>query len=124
MWSAIGAFLMTRGVGALLLLEPPLAGAIALIAFAIGWYKARKVLAPTALKSVARIKARGDGRCVGGFLSWKSWLFVIGMAVFGRYLRSAGLPPWLIGLILCAVGFALLRASTVFWQAYLKRIRG
>jgi hypothetical protein len=88
----------------------------------LGWFKGAKVLRPAARKSADRIIERGDGKCVGGFLSWKSWLFVAGMGVFGKWLRSAGVSPWILGPLLIGVGLALLSGAQLFFGAFLKRL--
>lgn len=82
-----------------------------------------KILRPTAVRGVRRIEERGDGRCLGGFLSWKSWLFVLGMGGFGMWMRSLNLHPALLGGILGAVGTALFLGALVYWTAWLRRIR-
>ena len=58
-----------------------------------------------------RIKERGDGRCIGGFLSIKSWLLVLLMMAGGRLLRGSGVPMSWIGFLYVAVGVALVVGS-------------
>jgi hypothetical protein len=77
----------------------------------LGWIKSRYVLNRTAARIVGRIEDRGDGRCLGGFLSWKSWLLVVAMMVLGRILRRSSLPLLYRGLIYSAIGAGLVLAG-------------
>lgn len=54
----------------------------------VGVVKSGFVLDRAARGEIARIRARGDGRCVGGFLSLRTWGFVLLMMVGGRVLRG------------------------------------
>jgi len=88
---------------------------VALAAMA-GWAKGRFVLAKTARRTLVRIERRGDGRCLGGFLSWKSWGLVLVMIVGGRLLRAGPVPHTVLGPVYLAIGVALLTGSLVFWR--------
>jgi hypothetical protein len=120
LWSLVGTGLIAVGVHWVMashahhaLLVLPLAGGI-------GWLKARLFLDRTARRIVRRIEERGDGRCLGGFLSWKSWLLVLCMILLGRALRLSPLPLLWRGGIYAAIGTALLVASRVVWR---RRVR-
>lgn len=117
LWTGVGSFLLFRGLSAALKLDPVVQFAICFSAALIGVGKGLKVMRPTAKKGAERIYRRGDGTCVMGFISWKTWLLVVGMAVFGALLRRAGLPGWLLGVILGGVGSALLIGSWTYWTA-------
>lgn len=121
LWTCVGSFLLFRGLSAALKLDLAVQLAICVSAALIGVGKGLKVMRPTAKKGAERIYRRGDGTCVMGFISWKTWLFVIGMAVFGAFLRRAGLPGWLLGIILCGVGSALLIGSWTYWTSLFSR---
>lgn len=97
---------------------------MALAGAGVGVFKGIKVMRPTALKSVARIQMRGESACIFGFISWKSWLFVLSMALLGKWLRGSGITPWVLGPLLTGVGIALLIGVMVFWGALLNRLRG
>ncbi len=88
-----------------------------LFALAVGWAKGNFVLSRTARRTLSRIEERGDGRCLGGFLSWGSWALVVVMILLGRTLRHSGLPAVVLGPLYVAIGIALLTGSTTFWQA-------
>ena len=63
-------------------------------------------------------RARGDGRCVGGFLSLRSWALVAVMVVAGRLLRGSHVARGILGAIYLAVGIALFLSSRVAWRAW------
>jgi hypothetical protein len=90
----------------------------ALAAVAVGALKARLALRGAALRIAARIEARGDGKCLGGFLSWRSWLIVFSMMALGRLLRMSPLAVHLRGAVYAAIGTALLFASGAFWSRW------
>ena len=92
MWTVVGvllAFFGARWIWQARATATPwlVAGAVL-----IGVVKARMVLDRVARNIIRRILARGDGRCIGGFLSIRSWGLVAGMALAGRVLRRAALP--------------------------------
>ncbi len=121
MWSLAGTGLCIAGTIWVLGAHEPYEIPVLAAAAAAGGLKARFLLRKTALRIVARIGERGGGRCVGGFLSWKSWALVASMVLLGRLLRMSPLPaPWR-GAIYFAIGAALLIASRVVWQAWRNR---
>ncbi|MBI4719832.1 MAG: hypothetical protein HY770_01080 [Chitinivibrionia bacterium] len=93
------------------------------LAIAIGYAKSRFVLDNAARRAAARIVERGDGKCAGGFFSYKSWLLVAAMALAGRFLRSGLVSQLLLGFIYVAVGSALLISSRLFWRSYTERAK-
>lgn len=122
LWTGVGCFLLYRGVSEALLLEGGRLTAVALGAAAVGAVKGFKVMRPAARKGADRIAGRGDDRCLGGFISFKTWALVIAMGIMGKFLRSAHLPHWLLGFLLGGVGTALLLGSVVYWQSFVSRI--
>jgi hypothetical protein len=88
------------------------------IGVAAGAAKARWVLGPAAERIIQRIDERGDRRCAGGFLSWRSWGFVLVMIVAGRLLRGSHIPRAVLGVVYVAVGTALLLAARRPWEAW------
>ena len=85
------------------------------LAAGLGFAKGQFVLAPTARRIAARIRRRGDGACLGGFLSWKTWLAVLLMMGLGITLRHSRLPRVPLGVLYAAVGVALMWGSRVYW---------
>ena len=123
MWAFVGAAL--AGFGGLWLLQSPTSGApwIAAAAVFVGALKSRFVLDGAARKIVGRIQERGDGRCLGGFLSARSWALVVIMAGAGRLLRGSHVARGLLGVLYIAVGTGLLLSSRVAWRAWRKARR-
>ena len=66
---------------------------------------------------IERIRIRGDGRCLGGFLSLRTWGFVALMMVVGRVLRGT-LAHEIVGPLYIAVGSALIISSRLTWRAW------
>ncbi len=118
LWTLVGAGLLTAGIfwgrssdGRWFLL-------LLAIATGVGLLKAHFALCKTADRIIERICRRGGGRCLGGFLSWRMWLFVASMMVLGRVLRTGILPLPLVAFIYQAVGVALLTGAISLWRAY------
>jgi hypothetical protein len=85
-------------------------------ALAAGAAKSRLILDRAGRRIVERILARGDGRCLGGFVSPPTWLLIVGMMALGRLLRSR-VAPLPVGVLYLAVGSSLLISSRLIWQA-------
>ena len=121
MWTVVGSVLALLGGwwvlhdGQLWKLAP------LLTALALGLLKSEFVLDRAAERISNRIIDRGNGRCIGGFLSPSSWLLVILMAGGGRLLRSSPVPRFWIGLLYSGVGIGLFRSSRIFWRRYRER---
>ena len=92
---------------------PPLVG----LGLAIGLIKAFWIIRPVARRNAARIIERGDGKCLGSFLSWKSWLFVAAMMAVGFVLRHSPLPRPALGVLYVAIGVALLVGALPLWRS-------
>jgi len=119
-WACVGAVLAYFGMR---WIRGSTASGFALTAggaVVLGLLKARYVLARTANRIVTRIKARGNGRCLGGVISWRMWGFVLCMIILGRVLRRVGLPLRVVGFVYLAVGLALLTASRHLWSAWFR----
>ncbi len=123
LWTVVGSLLAF--FGALWIVEawPGPGGWLGVLAAAaVGWGKSRWVLDRSAGRISARILERGDGKCLGGFLSWKTWGLVALMSGGGRLLRAtvgAGGP---VGLLYLAVGVGLFRSSRIFWIERSRRL--
>jgi uncharacterized membrane protein len=89
---------------------------VALVALAIGVVKARFLLDRAARQIIERIRDRGDGRCLGGFLSLRTWGLAVVMMGGGGLLRSA-LARAVIGPLYLAAGTALVLAARLMWRA-------
>ena len=117
MWATVGLVLMGFGTWWSSEAAPGIAPWIIAGALAIGVVKSRLVLDRAARRVIERICARGDGRCVGGFLSLRTWGFVVLMMVGGRVLRGT-LAHGIVGPVYIAVGSALFLSSRLTWHAW------
>jgi len=118
MWVVVGASLL--GFGVRWVWREPLVVTLWLVGAAatVGILKSRLVLDRAARRITDRIRQRGDGRCLGGFLSLRSWALVAAMAAGGRLLRSGPVAVTIIGLLYIAVGTALLLSARIPWRAW------
>ena len=116
-WSVVGFFLLTNGF-VLVSVQGHLWYAVA--GLILGTAKTFFILDRVARKNITRIKEFEDKVCIGSVYSWKSWVLVAGMIFLGRFLRTTVLPGEIVGLIYTAVGWALMLASRLMWQAWKK----
>lgn len=117
MWSVVGGVLLGLGVVWTSTRAWHEALGLAALAAAVGAAKAHLVLDRAAARIAARITTRGEGRCLGGFLSLRSWALVAVMAGAGRLLRGGLLPRPVVGAIYIAVGTAITLSSRRLWVA-------
>jgi hypothetical protein len=93
-----------------------------LLVAGVGWcWSARHAvlgLALAARRIVTRIEVSGEDRCLGGFLSVRTWALVALMAGLGRLLRSGILARSLVGLLYVTIGAALLLSSRLLLVAW------
>ena len=118
MWSCVGAGLFSVGIYWLLKNGEAKGFILLIIAAFLGLGKGLLILDRTTIRSISRIKSRGEDRCFGGFLSPRVWILVIGMMLLGRILRTIGLSKPILGLIYAAVGMGLLFSSRLIWRAW------
>lgn len=118
LWTVVGAGLAITG-GRWLWQAPGTASSwLAVAAIVVGLAKGRWVLDRAARRIVERIRDRGDDRCVGGFLSLRSWMLVVTMIVAGRVLRGSHVARYLVGALYLAVGTGLMMSSRIMWRAW------
>jgi hypothetical protein len=117
MWFIVGSTLAIFGARWLWEAAPVRAPWIAAAAIALGAVKSRLVLEKAAKRVIERIQTRGDGRCLGGFLSLRTWGLVILMVGAGRLVRGS-LARGIVGPLYIAVGSALCLASRISWRAW------
>jgi len=115
LWTGVGTGMTAAGVHWSLGAPALWPAAILAVALPLGLLKGRFALTRTARSIAERIAQRGNGTCLGGFLSWKTWLFVLAMMAMGAALRRSDLPRAALGLVYTTVGVALLWGSRVFW---------
>jgi len=125
MWSVVGGGLFYVGAYWITDGRPTPAGiALLLAGMGAGIVKSRLVLDRTAARILTRIASRGEGRCVGGFLSVRSWLLVLGMIILGRLLRGGLLPTAVAGVLYVAIGTGLLASSRIAWRVWFNKGQG
>lgn len=115
LWTVIGISLMVRGSVWLKSIDQLW---IVLPALAIGTIKALFMLDRSAKKSITRIIATRDGRCLGGVYSVKTWLLVLVMMTAGCLMRNSSLPKEFLGLFYVSIGWGLLFSSRNAWLAW------
>lgn len=121
LWTVVGGLLAYFGT--CWLLQASIAHVYLLLAAAggAGVIKARFVLGKTAARTVERIRLRGEGRCLGGFVSFRTWALIALMVAAGRLLRGGWLAQPIVGFIYAAIGTGLVLSATRFWRAWYRQ---
>jgi len=117
LWTLVGLGLAAAGLAWSFASPLPWSLALAAAGLGAGLVKGRYVIRRLAERNAARIIARGDGHCLGGFLSAKTWLLVAVMMFSGMVLRRSPVPRPVLGVVYTAVGTALLAGSVILWRA-------
>ncbi|MEW6518301.1 MAG: hypothetical protein AB1461_02700 [Thermodesulfobacteriota bacterium] len=117
-WSLVGLFLLVRG-GRILAEGDHYVMLTA--ALAVGTAKGLLVFEKSARKNISRILLRGDSSCLGGVFSFKAWGVILVMIFLGRFLRTSHLAHHIYAFVITAVGWGLLVASRVIWQAWVRK---
>jgi hypothetical protein len=117
LWTVVGLGLSTLGFVWCFAVRLPWPFLLAAAGVIAGSLKGRFVLRRLAEKNAARVIRRGDGHCLGGFLSGKTWLLVAVMMTAGIVLRRSGVPHAILGVLYSAIGTALLAGSVPLWKA-------
>ena len=117
-WTGVGMGLGMAGLVWTAEADAPWPWLLVPLAVAVGLAKGRLALDRAARRAAGRIRARGDGRCLGGFLSWRMWLFVLGMMLLGGALRRSSVPRPVLGFVYTAVGASLLWGSRIYWRVW------
>ena len=115
MWTIVGLFLFVRGVINMMILPETVNPLWLIVATFIGVLKGRLIFDKTAERVISRILSRKGDRCLGGFLSFKSWGMILFMILLGMSLRVSPLPGVLVWGIYVAVGAGLFFSSRLFW---------
>ena len=118
LWTVVGLALSAAGMAWCLGSALPWSLVLAGGGVAAGLVKGRFVLRTLAERNATRIIARGDGRCLGGFLSLRTWLLVALMMTSGLILRRSAVPRPVLGVLYSAVGTALLVGCFTLWSAW------
>jgi hypothetical protein len=118
LWTIVGFGLAAVGLVWCFTLRPPWSFGLAVAGLAVGTLKGFYIIRRIARGNSARLIARGDGHCLGGFLSAKTWLLVLAMMASGILLRQSPIPRPVLGVIYAAVGTGLLIGSFPLWKAH------
>ena len=115
-WSAVGFFLVAKGV---YLFQGELRGIALTVAIGVilGLIKSRYVLDRVAKKNILRIGARPARACLGGLFSLRNWLLIALMIVFGRVLGALPIDTALKTGLYVTVGTGLAYSSRLLWNA-------
>jgi len=116
-WSCVGSMLLLRGA---IWLQGINKLWIVLPGILFGTCKALWMLDRSANKNIVRIVNGGNGKCLGGVYSWKTWLLVALMMSMGCLLRNSSLPKEFLGLFYVSIGWGLLFASRKSWFAWMR----
>ncbi len=134
-WLAIGIFLLWRGLGLTItacdaeghLFVDWLAvrfgtaqkAAVVLVATGlfVGYFKGRYVLRKTAMRTIDRIHTLPNPCSLGKLYGIGSYILIASMIALGITLRSIGAAEEIRGVVLIAVGSALLQGSTALFRA-------
>lgn len=120
LWTSIGIMLMIRGWA---WLGTGIARLLVVPAIALGSLKSVFILDKTAARSILRIKQFDDPTCIGAVYSWKTWLLVALMMLFGVTARTVTDPGMVLGTLYVAIGWALLFSSRLGWITWWQWIR-
>jgi len=123
MWTIVGLFLFVRGAGNIMSLPGVANSRWLIVAAFIGVLKGRLIFDKTAIRVISRILRREGDRCLGGFLSLKSWGMILFMVFLGMSLRVSPLPGVLVWGIYVAVGMGLFFSSRLFWREWISQGR-
>ena len=123
MWTIVGLFLFVRGAGNMMSLPGAVNPWWLIVAAFIGVMKGRLIFDKTAVRVISRILSRKGDRCLGGFLSLKSWGMILFMVFLGMSLRVSHLPGVLVWGVYVAVGAGLFFSSRLFWREWISQGR-
>lgn len=117
-WTAIGLALGFFGVKWICLgFDPRWAALWLLICVAVGLLKGEFAIGKAAKKSVVRIQNLPETSPFYQVFTKGQWGIVLGMMFLGMVIRQLPIDKSYRGLVLAAVGVALLWASRYFWKA-------
>ena len=123
MWTIVGLFLFVRGACNMMSLPEAVHPWWLIVATFIGVLKGRLIFDKTAIRVISRILSREGDRCLGGFLSLKSWGMILFMVFLGMSLRVSPLPGILVWGVYVAVGAGLFFSSRLFWKKWISQGR-
>ncbi|OPL15924.1 MAG: hypothetical protein AVO38_09565 [delta proteobacterium ML8_D] len=118
MWTIVGLFLFMRGTGNIMSLPWSVNPWWLVVAAFVGVLKGLLIFDKTAERIISRIHSRKEDRCLGGFLSLKSWGMILFMIFLGMSLRVSPLPGVIVWGVYVSVGAGLFFSSRLFWMEW------
>lgn len=101
--------------------EPKTAVLLAFVAATVGLLKGHFVIAKSAKRSITRIENLPERSPFYQLFNKGTWILILAMMSLGMIIRSLGIEKSYRGLVLSAIGIALLWASRHFWNAACQR---
>ncbi|MGI6657375.1 MAG: hypothetical protein ACOX5Z_11285 [Desulfobulbus sp.] len=117
LWSGVGLWLLARGWGWLGSHRWPLV----LLALVLGVIKSSLILDRVVVRTLRRIVQLPEDTCLGAVYSWSSWALVALMMAAGLAIRLWGQPTPALGVVYCAVGWALCWSSRLGWRQWMRQ---
>lgn len=117
-WTTVGAFLCAKG---LLISRQEAMGPLLLTiatSLGLGLIKSKFVFDKVGVKIVSRIENKPRSACLGGLFSFRNWILIIVMSLFGRAIGSLPLNASLKTGIYVMVGSGLAFSSRLMWAAW------
>ena len=96
---------------------PQTAGLLVFICATVGLLKGHFVIGKSAKRSIERVRTLPERSPFYQVFSKGTWGLVLGMMSLGMIIRHLGFEKPYRGLVLSAIGMALLWASRLFWSA-------
>lgn len=91
------------------------------ICFVLGILKGEFMIGKAGKKAIARIVTLPERSPFWQVFTPGQWGLVFGMMSLGMIIRFSGVPKHIRGLVLTAIGVALIWASRHFWRAFFKK---
>lgn len=90
---------------------------LALVAATVGLLKGHFVIGKSARRSITRIETLPERSPFYQLFNKGTWILILAMMSLGMVIRFIGIEKSYRGLVLSAIGIALLWASRHFWNA-------
>ena len=124
LWTAIGFFLVAKGVWASHLDTWHTSVLSLAFGLAFGLLKSRIVFDRVACKIIAHIGSKPQRACLGGLFSLRNWVLIFVMAIFGKTIGALPINAGLKSAIYVMVGSGLGYSSRLLWRAWRKSPAG
>ena len=123
MWLGVGTMLLFLSFSWLKAFQAPGSFLFAGIGFAIAMAVHHFGFLKIVDKNLDRILPMEGARCIFSFMSWKSYMIVIGMVAMGILLRRSPIPKPYLSMVYIGIGLALLLSSVRYLRVLLIQVR-